>query len=56
MFIRASRKALSDSDTGDDLADVKMSNSPSEEDADEVVSMHTPSKHGHKAQTKYVFC
>ena len=56
MFIRASRKSLADSDTGYDLADVKMSNSPSEEDADEVASMHTPSKHGRKAQTKYVFC
>ena len=56
MFIRASRKAVSDSDAGDDPADVKTSNSPSEEDADEVASMRTPSKHGRKAQSKYVFC
>ena len=56
MFIRASRKALSDSDAGDDPADVKTSNSPSEEDADEVASTRTPSKRGSKAKPKYVFC
>ena len=56
MFIRASRKAVSDSDAEDDPADVKTFNSPSEEDADEVASMRTPSKHGRKAQSKYVFC
>ena len=48
-------KAMSDSEAGDDLADGKTSNSASEEDA-EVVSTPTPSKHGPKAQTKYVDC
>ena len=46
---------MSESEAGDDLADEKTSNSASEEDA-EVVSTPTPSKHGPKAQTKYVDC
>ncbi|KAM5534258.1 hypothetical protein V8D89_012083 [Ganoderma adspersum] len=48
------KKAMSDSDAGDDPADVKASNCPSEEDADEVASMHTPSKCGPKAKPKDV--
>ena len=47
---------MSDSDTGVDLTDVKTSNSPSEEDADEVASTRTPLKRGSKAKPKYVFC
>ncbi|KAM5532012.1 hypothetical protein V8D89_014346 [Ganoderma adspersum] len=39
---RASRKAVSDSEAGDDPADVKTSNSTSEEEADEVASKRAP--------------
>ncbi|KAM5530068.1 hypothetical protein V8D89_016267, partial [Ganoderma adspersum] len=46
---RASRKAVSDSEAGDDPADVKTSNSTSEEEADEVASKRAP-----KAQIKDV--
>ncbi|KAM5532473.1 hypothetical protein V8D89_013889 [Ganoderma adspersum] len=46
---RASRKAVSDSEAGDNPADVKTSNSTSEEEADEVASKRAP-----KAQIKDV--
>ncbi|KAM5544600.1 hypothetical protein V8D89_001498 [Ganoderma adspersum] len=42
MVHRASERAESDSDVGDNPADVKTSNSASEEDAEDTVTMRTP--------------
>ncbi|KAM5537146.1 hypothetical protein V8D89_009187 [Ganoderma adspersum] len=47
---KASKRAESDSDVGDNPADVKTSNSASEEDAEDAVATCTPSKRDPKAQ------
>ena len=40
MVHRASERAESDSDVGDNPADMKMSNSASDEDAEDAVATH----------------
>ncbi|KAM5530020.1 hypothetical protein V8D89_016310, partial [Ganoderma adspersum] len=47
---KASERAESDSDVGDNSADVKTSNSASEEDAEDAVATRTPSKRDPKAR------
>ncbi|KAM5530151.1 hypothetical protein V8D89_016186 [Ganoderma adspersum] len=44
------KTVVSDSDVGDNPADVKTSNSASEKDAEDAVAMHTPSKRDPKAR------
>ncbi|KAM5534396.1 hypothetical protein V8D89_011989 [Ganoderma adspersum] len=44
------KTVVSDSDVGDNPADVKTSNSASEKDAEDAVAMHTPSKRNPKAR------
>lgn len=53
-FFRTSGNAESDSDAGDNPAEVKTSNSTSEEETEKAAAVPTPSKCISKAQPKYV--